>query len=211
MVFPEMRLGVPPASISGDIVLGCDVPFSPNQISYRDFDVSNSAGFTALASALTNGIDDTLWACSVASDADGSITAPSGCSGGPESTTIDGSNRGVDLNGSTVGFVRLLVNKVVVGSRDVGFGNTENFAGWDVVWQFWSGVPLVSGGGQRSDVDDFLMYANPLQNDITLPAGSTSFTVTVFYGATITLARSARCSMVKFSADSNLCLALARV
>ena len=184
--FPELQAGLPATVIPGDTGIGCATLFPPNESSFIDFDASNSAGFSALAAALTDGIDDTLWTCDVAVDASGNITMPTGCNGGLESLTLDGSNRGVDLAGSTIGFVRLLVNKVNVGVNSVGFGHIETVADWDVVWQFWSGVPQASGGGQRSDVDDFLIYANPLQERTTIPAGSTSFTVTVFYGTTIT-------------------------
>jgi hypothetical protein len=183
---PDLQLGLPANAIPGDTRVGCHTLFPPNESSYHDFDASNSAGFSALAAALTNGIDDILWNCDVSVDASGNITTPTSCNGGFESLTLDGSNREVDLAGSTIGFVRLLVNKVKVGVNPVGFGHTENVAEWDVVWQFWSGVAQASGGGQRSDVDDFLIYANPLQEHTTTAAGSTSFPVTVFYGTTIT-------------------------
>ena len=182
----DLQAGLPATAIPGDTRVGCDTLLPPNESSFFDFDASNTAGFSALAAALTDGVDDILWNCDVAVDASGNITVPTSCGGGLESLTLDGSNRGVDLAGSTIGFVRLLVNKVKVGVNSMGFGHTANVAEFDVVWQFWSGVPQASGGGQRSDVDDFLIYANPLQDHTTTPAGSTSFTVTVFYGTTIT-------------------------
>ena len=44
------------------------------------------------------------------------------------------------------------------------------------------------GRGQRSDVNMFLSYASPLQASSELPAGTTSFTVRVIYGASINVA-----------------------
>lgn len=42
-----------------------------------------------------------------------------------------------------------------------------------------------TGGGQGADVDAFLAYANPQQRSTDLPAGTTSFDVTIIYGPTI--------------------------
>jgi VCBS repeat-containing protein len=44
------------------------------------------------------------------------------------------------------------------------------------------------GGGQREDVDDFLAYASPVDTRTDLPAGTTSFNVTIIYGPTINAA-----------------------
>lgn len=44
---------------------------------------------------------------------------------------------------------------------------------------------LFPGGGQRTDVNEFLMYASPTTARTDLPAGTTSFPVHVFYGPTI--------------------------
>jgi len=45
--------------------------------------------------------------------------------------------------------------------------------------------PILTGGGQRTDVDDFLTYAAPLAKSTRLPAGTTNFEVFVIYGDTI--------------------------
>jgi hypothetical protein len=44
---------------------------------------------------------------------------------------------------------------------------------------------LFPGGGQRTDVNEFLKYASPTTARTDLPAGTTSFPVHVFYGPTI--------------------------
>lgn len=41
------------------------------------------------------------------------------------------------------------------------------------------------GGGQRSDVDQFLAYANPSQRQTTLPAGTTTFALMITYRETV--------------------------
>jgi hypothetical protein len=42
------------------------------------------------------------------------------------------------------------------------------------------------GGGQRpKDVNKFLSYANPSESQTTLPAGTTTFPLHIFYGSTI--------------------------
>jgi len=46
--------------------------------------------------------------------------------------------------------------------------------------------PLFPGGGQRPpDVNRFLMYASPLQQRTDLPAGTTSYSLVIYYGETI--------------------------
>lgn len=40
-------------------------------------------------------------------------------------------------------------------------------------------------GGQRADVNAFLTYASPVASRTDLPAGMTSFSVTIIYGPTI--------------------------
>jgi hypothetical protein len=45
--------------------------------------------------------------------------------------------------------------------------------------------PRFNGGGQRTDVNEFLTYAAPTQTDTTLAAGTSSFDVHIFYGSTI--------------------------
>ena len=42
-----------------------------------------------------------------------------------------------------------------------------------------------SGGGGRRDVDAFLSYVMPTDNRVNLPAGSTSYDVTIIYGSSI--------------------------
>ncbi len=48
-------------------------------------------------------------------------------------------------------------------------------------------APAIStpGGGQRADVNEFLTYASPGEVSTDLPAGTTSFDVTIIYGQTI--------------------------
>jgi PKD repeat protein len=41
------------------------------------------------------------------------------------------------------------------------------------------------GGSSRGDVDAFLSYARPTERNVQLAAGTTSFSVTIIYGATI--------------------------
>lgn len=41
------------------------------------------------------------------------------------------------------------------------------------------------GGGQRSDVDTFLSFNNPLKKTVNTPAGINSFSVGIVYGPTI--------------------------
>lgn len=170
--------GVPfETALNAEVALGCDVAFSNGSTGFVDYDAS-SPGFNALVARITDGVDDQLmWTCQSGTDASGILAVPAGCAGGPESGLLDGTHRRPDLSGSTVGFIRLLVSKVSV----TDFNRLE----YDVTWQFWAGAPVSNGSAQRSDVDDFLMYANPLQQTTTVSGGATSFNVTIFYGTQI--------------------------
>lgn len=46
-------------------------------------------------------------------------------------------------------------------------------------------VETFSAGGQRNDVNKFLTYSDPTQKTISLPTGTTQFTVIIRYGNTI--------------------------
>src|SRR5262245_31637070 len=59
----ELVAGQPATAIPADARVGCDALYPPNASGFYDFDASNSAGFAALAAALTNGTDETLWNC----------------------------------------------------------------------------------------------------------------------------------------------------
>jgi hypothetical protein len=170
--------GVPfETALSADVALGCDVAFPSGGTGFVDYDAS-SPGFNALVARITNGVDDELmWTCATGIDASGILAVPAGCFGGLESGRLDGTHRRPDLSGTTVGFIRLLVSKVSV----TDFNRLE----YDVTWQFWAGAPVSGGGAHRSDVDDFLVYANPLQQRTTVSPGASSFSVTIFYGTQI--------------------------
>ncbi len=170
------------STVVSPLTIGGELRFASGQTGYYDFTASNSANFNAVISHITNGIDEDIWTCAYSVDSNNALSSPSGCSGGPESGRLDGINKPSDLIGKSVGFIRLIVNKVSVSTSADNLSDTEEH---DVIWQFWDGSPLSSGGGQRSDVDDFLMFANPLQESTALPAGSSSFPITIIYGTTI--------------------------
>src|SRR5258708_6468616 len=44
---------------------------------------------------------------------------------------------------------------------------------------------LFDGGGQSSEVNDFLRYSQPTVNRLKVPAGTTSYNVIIFYGQTV--------------------------
>ena len=95
-------------------------------------------------------------------DAAGNVTGKSSQNGGPELDRLD-----AELEGISVDFIRLIT------CADGG-----------LAWQFWSGDPVFSGGGQQADVDQFLSYVNPLEK--TTSWGDRTFIdVVVIYGATI--------------------------
>jgi hypothetical protein len=170
--------GVPfETALSAEVALGCDVAFPSGGTGFVDYDAS-SPGFNAVVARITNGVDDEfIWTCETGIDASGILAFPAGCNGGPESGRLDGTHRRLDLSGSTVGFIRLVVGKVSVSN----FNQLE----YDMTWQFWAGAPVSGGGAHRSDVDDFLVYANPLQQQTTVSPGASSFSVTIFYGTQI--------------------------
>ncbi|MFC2173302.1 hypothetical protein ACFLU6_11815 [Acidobacteriota bacterium] len=152
--------------------LGADVEFPPDEPGlFVDYDAYNSPDFFAFLDYATNGQDDPFHLCFWAAP-------PAGCSGGPESYFFDDNFKAPDLAGKEFDFVRLLVYRLTLS-------NGDRTADWDLAWQFWKGSPVFSGGGQRADVDDFLVYANPLQKRMSLPAGTTQYTMTLFYGPTI--------------------------
>ena len=131
---------------------------------YIDFHAGNSPQFADLVSTLTNSTQEPLWAC------ERSV----GCKSG------DGAEAA--LSGSVVDFIRLVVNRAFAGpltpaTRGVTF---------DLVWQFWGDPPSEFGGrGQRTEVNEFLQYRNPLESTTLLAAGTTSFPLTIVYGPTI--------------------------
>lgn len=98
-------------------------------------------------------------------------------SGGANELDLDGIHTPPDLAGCTIDFVRLFINKIEFVNNNVEY---------DISWQFWGGKPpSLDGGGQRSDVDDFLIFANPVEKSTTVPSSVDHFNVYIFYGTTI--------------------------
>ena len=158
------QVGTPPFGDNLNPVI-CHQPPSPvvPDPIYFDFHAGNSPQFADLVSTLTNSTQEPLWAC------ERSV----GCTSG------DGAEAA--LSGSVVGFIRLVVNRAFAGmltpsTRGVVF---------DLVWQFWGGPPQFSGRGQRTEVNEFLQYRNPLESNTLVAAGTTSFPLTIVYGPTI--------------------------
>lgn len=169
--------------ISADIVLGCDQAFPPGESGFIDYTQSDD-DFSAFVAKLTNGANDQIGACELSLGAGGARTAPSQCGIGPEHAILGRRPRNPDLKGRRpVDFIRLVVNKVELGFEPETEGWT--FARWDAVWQFWSGTPRYPGGGERLPIDGLLTFSNPLVGTTKLPADSTQFDITVFYGAFI--------------------------
>ncbi|MFC2172433.1 hypothetical protein ACFLU6_07350 [Acidobacteriota bacterium] len=165
------------------IHIGAAVLFPPGEPGrYAVYDALNSPDFDDFVTRVTNGQDELMFKCGRAVDVNGDYTLPGTCSGGRESGYIDGASKGRDLTGADIDFIRLHVNKLELSADP-----TEYAADWDVTWQFWSGSRHYSGGGQRTDVNGFLTYQNPLQNRISLPAESENYGVVITYGATIDL------------------------
>jgi hypothetical protein len=179
---PTFQVGTPPYNSDLNPVIGCGQPIFPSHSSptYFDFHAGNSPQFADLASTLTNRTHEALWVCALSLDSSNNVTLPSGCTGG------DGAEPA--LNGSVVDFIRLVVNRVSVGLLTPHI----RIANFDVVWQFWNGPAQFSGSGQRTDVNEFLQYGNPLERSVLLAAadprtgmGTTSFPLTIVYGPTI--------------------------
>ena len=127
----------------------------------------SSAGFTEFVAKLTNGSNDLLATCQLSLGAGGARTVPSQCGEGPEHGILQRRQINPDLKGrTTVDFVRLVVNKVEVGLHSEFAGWT--FARYDVVWQFWSGMPRFEGRGERPPIDRLLTFAkSPGRHDAT--------------------------------------------
>lgn len=182
--------GTPNCFGTAESELGCGFLFLPGELGFVDFNSSNAPDFAGIVSRVTNGLDDTVFYGAHAVNLAANQVSSGSLAGGPESLNLDGINRGsVDLQGETIDFVRLLVNGASITHTFVG-----NCSGvdcynealeWEVIWQFWQGQGLISGGGQRSDVDDFLSYFNPLRKTVELSAGTTTFQVGIAYAATI--------------------------
>lgn len=172
-VFPG-GAGSAPSNNTLSPALTCGQPAFSSGPTYFDFNATNDAGFAALVSNLTDDTGQGFVAPVLNLDANGNLTGGGVLGGFPEPT---------ELVGASIDFIRLVVNEVSVG----GDAFTK-FSSWDVVWQFWSGSPLFSGGGQRTEVNDFLRYRNPLEATTMLPGGSTSHPITLVYGPTINAA-----------------------
>lgn len=169
--------------VSGDVVLGCDQAIPPGEGGFIDY-TQGSEDFSAFVANLANGANDQIGACELSLGAGGARTVPGQCGIGPEHSMLGRKPRNPDLKGRRpVDFIRLAVNKVELGFEP----ETEGwiFARWDVVWQFWSGTPRYDGGGERSAIDSLLTFSNPLVGTTRLPADSTQFDITVFYGPSI--------------------------
>jgi hypothetical protein len=179
---PTFQVGTPPSNSNLNPVIGCGQPIFPSRSlpTYFDFHAGNSPQFADLASTLTNSTHEALWVCALSLDSSNNVTLPSGCTGGDGAEPV--------LNGSVVDFIRLVVNRVFVGLL-TPHARAANF---DVVWQVWNGPAQFSGSGQRTEVNEFLQYGNPLESSTLLAArdprtgtGTTSFPLTIVYGPTI--------------------------
>jgi hypothetical protein len=172
---PTFQVGTPPSNNNLNPVIGCGQPtFTSYSLpTYFDFHAGNSPQFADLVSTLTNSTQEPLWACAVSLDSSGNVTLPVGCTSG------DGAEAA--LIGSVVDFIRLVVNRTFVGR----LSPFTRVAFFDVVWQFWNGPAQFGGRGQRTEVDEFLQYGNPLESSSILAAGNTSFPLTIVYGPTI--------------------------
>jgi len=161
--------------VAADAVIGCDLQFASGQTGFHDFNSSNSPDFDVLVTRLTDSVEEMFTVCDISLKIGGNLTLPSGCGSGLDTETFP------NLAGSKVDFIRLVVNNVQFSTIHDSFGNTWHNAEWDVVWQFWSGPPHA---GSRAE--NFLTYTNPLQKNISFnAAASSSFDVTITYGATI--------------------------
>lgn len=149
------------------------------------YNESNSPDWDDVISALTDGYDGGLVICRRALNDVGVLITPGGCGIGTEAGYLDGINIPPDLAGSTIDHVLLKVNNLHVWQEDSWCNKAE----WDVTWQFWGGMPQLepseTGGGQRSDVDVFLTFANPSESSVNLDSGSEEFKVYIFYGSAI--------------------------
>ena len=182
--FRDFSGGTKSFGMDADVEMGGAVLWPPAQADFADFTTS-SAGFADLAARLTNDLDEVIWKGALGVDGADHLSGGQTI-GGFESAELDGIHTGTDLAGFPIDFIRLIVHNVQITSTVIdAFGHIQQDLQWDTTWQFWSGQPLSSGGGQRSDVDDFLAYVNPLQRRTHLPVGTTSFPVRIVYGATV--------------------------
>ena len=87
--------------------------------------------------------------------------------------TIVGVSEDGLMTALAVGTTTIIVsNGAVAESVDVSVGSPQI-------------TPAFTGGGQRSDVDDFLTYINPTQKRTDLTFGDSSFQLAILYGETI--------------------------
>lgn len=110
--------------------------FRTGDSGYLDFDPTNSNGFAAIASALTNGTPANLTAVSLIL-LDGTLVngQPFGGIAGPVQSSAQ------LLNGAELRFIRLVVNSVEASVRNDGTFGYSFLA--DVRWEFW-GLPAAS-------------------------------------------------------------------
>lgn len=170
--------------------LGLDRTYLPGDIHYVDYDAANSPNWNAFVSKITNGIDEFIDGGVHAVRSGQIIGGVPTASGGPESSQLDGLNRGsVDLAGMSIDFARLLVHSVDIVHQPVGAcGGVPCYSetvAVNVVWQLWQGSPSTTGGGQRSDVDEFISFVNPLRRTFTTIPGANAFNVGIVYGSDI--------------------------
>jgi hypothetical protein len=165
--------------LTSDSIIGPGKQFQTDACAYFDFNDNNCPDFAKMVEMLTNGQDDIIWLGIMFHTASGDIIRTDSDVGyGSESMAFRTS---ADLAGFSIDFVRLVVNNLtyVVNNETISYD-------YDVVWQFWSGPPdAVAGGGQRSAVNDFLKFLNPLKTHVSLPIRVTRYPIAVQYGPTI--------------------------
>lgn len=128
-----------PMPITADVIVGCNVAFTPGQTGFVDFNASNSPDFADFVSHITNGVDEMFWTFAISLQSNGTLTTPGVGGGGPESGRLAAQP---DLYGCTVDFVRLIVNRVSLSVIYYDANTTYNEAEWNVVWQIWGTSPF---------------------------------------------------------------------
>ena len=99
----------------------------------------------------------------------------------PQITDADGSY-GWDV---TPGLYKVTASKVgfvTIESPDLDI--PPPVTGLDIVLPRVDGCPVFPAEGQRSDVNNFLTYSNPIQTTNSLPTGTTETTIVINYGPT---------------------------
>jgi hypothetical protein len=166
--------------LTSDSIIGPGKQFQTDACAYFDFNKDNpSPDYANLVGTLTNGQDEFIWWGIIFHTATDDIIHLDYDVGYGNEFMVFGTS--TDLVGFSIDFVRLVVNNLtyVVDNGMISYD-------YDVVWQFWSGSPdAVAGGGQRSAVNDFLKFLNPLQTRFSLPIRVTRYPIAVQYGPSI--------------------------